>query len=485
MSALSSDLMLEFLSFGTHTDLCHLQSVSRDLNEAAGKENLWKSLVAAEGLLGRDEIAPAISALGLSSHKQLVEVLTRIGIPSGVIGYWKADFRRHGNWSGSDLNDDYGFSAKGELLRISVTEGGILGESILPQGSTRGVFRVKVSLSPTGSNGKLGVILFPLEDEFSMGGRSNPPGVEPLISGSGSPTTSTSWGCDSSDVCSISIKRAGSGFFLSRGKTLGRYSKLEWADDYGVHARDINTGSFSFSMDSDLQRLCGLWSASHGFNGYEVLQIDFGTKGPRDFETSKTLASKSATIGPGYHIGKSKSGTTRALSSVPPTFTYPNLSGDKHEDGAARTGDWGHAMAGTGEEGQLSFLVGTKVTGDLHVPAGRFSFAVDLARFYSPLEELKRDQRPMALLTPGGPVKEDFTMRAAYIKRWYKGCGQINHVPGEWWPELMDIDFIIYHEKSMLVTFSVVWNSPQFSLRMALDFHTLKGRMGQLPTWNA
>lgn len=105
----------------------------------SARESIWK--LRCEDILSQEEVDAAIAALHLSSYRQLVETFTRIGIPCGVLGLWKADVsqdqrdpRELGPVSSTSQSGSrqtpHHTCARGELLRITLVGGGFLCESI-------------------------------------------------------------------------------------------------------------------------------------------------------------------------------------------------------------------------------------------------------------------------------------------------------------------------------------------------------------------
>lgn len=131
--------------------LCRLGSVSRRFRHIPSTEQLWK-LRALDILPCPAQLESAKSALNLGTYRQFVEAFTRIGIPCGVLGFWRADARTTGEaerrpaagtgatvtGSAAAAEAEETAEGHGELLRISLSGGGFLGESISPTGSCRG-----------------------------------------------------------------------------------------------------------------------------------------------------------------------------------------------------------------------------------------------------------------------------------------------------------------------------------------------------------
>ncbi|CAM9358666.1 unnamed protein product [Discosporangium mesarthrocarpum] len=489
MSLLSPDIVIgSVLSFTSHKDLCRLQTVSRVFRDAARTDSIWRALVLSEGLLVEEEIVPAMLSLGLANHRQLFEALVRIGLPNGVVGYWRADFRKHSQAPPNDLVEN--FEARGELLRIYVTVGGILCESILAHGTRRGVFRVKIT-PPRNGQGSLGIVVFPLEDEFLIGGLSSPPGVEPA-----QPTTSdqsthadtrSSQSDSSKRTRNVCIKRDGDGFILSRGSTTGRYSKLHQNQFQGTG----NTDQSDYP-----QGMCGLWTGTYGSHGLEVVHVALGLADSAlramfldnaqvDARVAPTVTRGGPTEdGDNWDTSSTLSGATSTSVDSTGSNGEENIGGDGAGTGARTVAVLGAApLSPRAAVSTSTFLYGTKVIGDRNVPAGKCSFMVDLSRAYDPQEELANDMRPAMLLSSGAANITDLGARLPLIERWHRGWGQINREPRVWSPELVDVEFIVYRAGSGQVEFSVMWSEPLMVVRMVVDFKRVRGCEGQWPRW--
>lgn len=146
--AVGEDILQLVATFISCPDLCHLGCVSRRFAALPRDESLWA--LRALDILPVRQLYAAMSELHLTSYRQLVEVFTRIGIPGGVLGFWKADAPSSGPWAAQlELSSRLLSStvqgptaadteARGELLRISLDSGGFLCESIAPNGTSRG-----------------------------------------------------------------------------------------------------------------------------------------------------------------------------------------------------------------------------------------------------------------------------------------------------------------------------------------------------------
>lgn len=148
--AMGEDMLQLVATFTSCTDLCHLGCVSKRFSALPRDESMWA--LRALDILPVRQLYAAMSELHLTSFRQLVEVFTRIGIPGGVLGFWRADALSSGSWAAAQLellsSTTQGPTAAataaneaeacGELLRISLDSGGFLCESIAPNGTSRG-----------------------------------------------------------------------------------------------------------------------------------------------------------------------------------------------------------------------------------------------------------------------------------------------------------------------------------------------------------
>lgn len=144
------DIISLVATFASWRALCTLGCVCRRFAPVAARESLWE-LRALDIIPSRPQLRSALSELNLSSYRQLVEVFTRIGIPGGVLGFWRADapvrsWRAQLELSSRLLSSSsmlcgptaQEIEARGELLRISLADGGFLCESVSPNGTSRG-----------------------------------------------------------------------------------------------------------------------------------------------------------------------------------------------------------------------------------------------------------------------------------------------------------------------------------------------------------
>jgi len=117
----------------------------------------------------------------------------------------------------------------------------------------------------------------------------------------------------------------------------------------------------------------------------------------------------------------------------------------------------------------LPRLEGLKVVGDANVPASKLSFVVDSSQQFDPSERLAMDHRLVVAFPPEGAVIADLMLRKHNITAWYRGMGQINRIQGEWAPEWVGIDFLVYNGSSP-TGFSVLWDEQGEVIRHVIDF---------------
>jgi hypothetical protein len=137
-------------------------------------------------------------------------------------------------------------------------------------------------------------------------------------------------------------------------------------------------------------------------------------------------------------------------------------------------------FAGDGAEGPARLeLKALKATGDRNVPAGNYSFIIDLSHSLDFAEEMQRDTRQVSVMSPALPTTSmvlNFSERRPSIAKWYRGKGQINRVPGVWAPEWVDCSLIIYEEllPSTGARCTVIWEDADSLLwRHAMDINPL------------
>lgn len=155
---IGDDIFALVATFANPKELCRLGCLGRRFRHIPLTEHLWE--LRALEILPRAQLEAAKVSLGLTSYRQVVEVSTRIRIPHGVLGFWRADAPspRDPPWAphlellsqaavAMRASDDGGTGgrqvledtdARGELLRISFSGRGFLCESISPSGNCRG-----------------------------------------------------------------------------------------------------------------------------------------------------------------------------------------------------------------------------------------------------------------------------------------------------------------------------------------------------------
>ncbi|CAM9560024.1 unnamed protein product, partial [Phaeothamnion confervicola] len=435
--SLQGDLAHLVLSYAGLADLCAAQCCSKDLREVARRDDLWLRQLEVSGVLLPAQFDAAARYLGLHSYLQLAEALHGVGIPDGIVGYWRGIVEDRPTLPAAAADGPFPDSVvraceacrehiqgptvdpwRGELLRITAMPSGFLCQAIDPDGMRRAVFRVRVSAA--NPDGPVSIKFFPLERSFPGGGGW--PGPAGFGDAAASDDVSPpSPGGDS--LCSsrgVVLRRTGaSAFMLLRGSTMRKFVKLPAMPGSCLPHPVPTTASAALAGaagNSPLrQRLAGIWMAAYGGHGMQIVQ------------TSMRVASPAGA-----------SAATAAAADVD------------------------SPLAGGGPR-----LWGVKVVGDPNVPAGRCSFVVNLARAYHPDEELMQDPRLVVSFPTSGAVVADLAARRASIDTWYKGLGQINRLPGVWKPEWVEIDFIVYGEGA--TAFSVVWSEPGEAIRVMVD----------------
>lgn len=121
-------------------------------------------------------------------------------------------------------------------------------------------------------------------------------------------------------------------------------------------------------------------------------------------------------------------------------------------------------------------LRGIKVIGDRNVPAGEDSVRALLGEEFDvgheaaslpdqhftvfskpPNETARGDEIGLTLVS----LRDD---RLPYIRKWFKGFGQINMVPGVWEPQQVPVHLLVYEARDDGLAFSLMWID---------DFHVL------------
>ncbi|KAG5190102.1 hypothetical protein JKP88DRAFT_154361, partial [Tribonema minus] len=124
---------------------------------------------------------------------------------------------------------------------------------------------------------------------------------------------------------------------------------------------------------------------------------------------------------------------------------------------------------------QLLFR-GTKIVGDPHVPAGRCSFLVDLARDYDVDAEIAAASTGLVVVFgPNGAQVLDLGLRAPAVARWCKGRGQVNMRSDRWAPTWVDVDCLLYRTGAGAggaaeYAYSIIWREPTHGIRILVDF---------------
>lgn len=139
---------------------------------------------------------------------------------------------------------------------------------------------------------------------------------------------------------------------------------------------------------------------------------------------------------------------------------------------------------------------GLKITGDPNVPAGKWSFRVDLDRPCDMAEAIASDPRPIYTMTASGPIQHvlldlEEEMQAGRLHGIYPGQGQINRVPLTWNPETVGVDLVAWKENARRrLTFGLVWHDDDHAVRHCITFYPVPndgldawmGKLGQYDT---
>eukprot|EP00798_Chlamydomonas_sp_ICE-L_P020456 gene20456-27245_t len=118
------------------------------------------------------------------------------------------------------------------------------------------------------------------------------------------------------------------------------------------------------------------------------------------------------------------------------------------------------------ESSEVNFVEGFKVIGDVNVPAGEVSFAVDLRRFALgrfdgvSLHTGDTFEGPIVSFNGHGVIAEDLEGRRIAAR--FAGLGTTNSYPGTWRPEFESVELLLYETDEGqidLTMFSVMWTS--------------------------
>lgn len=123
-------------------------------------------------------------------------------------------------------------------------------------------------------------------------------------------------------------------------------------------------------------------------------------------------------------------------------------------------------------------LEGLKITGDPNVPAGKWSFRVDLNRPQDLRDVLRADARPIyaAASTALEHVLVDLEeqARASRVHGLYPGQGQINVVAGAWNPETVGVDLVVYRDGNAnegCSQMGLIWHDDDHPVKHCIMFH--------------
>jgi hypothetical protein len=160
---------------------------------------------------------------------------------------------------------------------------------------------------------------------------------------------------------------------------------------------------------------------------------------------------------------------------------------EEQEEEAGMEAEAAHGDGGGGGGG-LVVCEGLKLTGDPNVPAGKWSFRVDLQRPRDLQAALAADARPIyAALAGDGAVDHVLLdlaeeVGAGRIHGLYPGRGQINRVPGRWRPESVEVDLVVFREQKgetgqqeeqqqwSVPHFGIIWRDDDHPWRHAIKF---------------
>ena len=128
-------------------------------------------------------------------------------------------------------------------------------------------------------------------------------------------------------------------------------------------------------------------------------------------------------------------------------------------------------------------LMGMKVTGDPNVPAGNFSFVVNLDQSHSPVDELHADNRLVISFEGAlGAHIVDMDQEVLRICHWYRGFGQINRNPFQWNPEWVGCNLLVYFVSEPTdYQFSILWDDDDSDYRHVMHFRRLNYTLPDAP----
>ncbi|MEW5297930.1 MAG: hypothetical protein WDW36_001107 [Sanguina aurantia] len=127
---------------------------------------------------------------------------------------------------------------------------------------------------------------------------------------------------------------------------------------------------------------------------------------------------------------------------------------------------------------------GLKLIGDVNVPSGQHSFAVDASSFTpeGPLDPDDPNARLIVAFLDNGHQIIDLQDRPLAGR--LTGVGQINARPGTWEPEWQSLELLLYHtEDKKLDTdlYSILWRDEENNFRHILDFKRVTTALD--PSW--
>lgn len=134
-----------------------------------------------------------------------------------------------------------------------------------------------------------------------------------------------------------------------------------------------------------------------------------------------------------------------------------------------------------GEDGRV-VCEGLKIVGDPNVPAGKWSFRVDLNRPRDMAEAIASDPRPIYTITGGGPIQHvlldlEEEMHAGRLHGIFPGHGQINRVPLSWNPETVGVDLVVWKGRENARHrrwIGLVWHDDDHAVRHCITFRGVR-----------
>ncbi|CAM9237285.1 unnamed protein product [Chrysoparadoxa australica] len=439
LQVLPRDLQTQAMAYLDVKSLLAVRGVSTDMGSLTSEDNLWRKLALTGGHFGGEKEALAlIKHLRLQSYSEVVEVLEKVGVPQGIVGFWRAR-----------VSSSAASSFLGELLCIQRAPNGFLCSVVSPEGLKRKLFRVLVQRKKLGLKGL--DIKFVCLDEYDLLHQQQP---------------------------AVSLRREQDGFSMLRGSTWRQFCKLPEMPERVMGGKGLE----------------GLWSAPYGSHGVEILQLSTFHQAPSSFPVPATTAvteeerSSQQALSVDDDVEQDMDDVETASEASDLTCHSCDEDEDGDEEFYSRGKKESRIVEAEMEPINMEvnepklFLRGDKVLGDPHVPSGRCSFVVDLDVEYDIDMELQMDSRIFVSFPPSGATLGSLAARRDKMDKWFRGKGQINRVAGQWAPEWIDVDFVTYTSGPVL--FSVVWSEPHEAFRVVVDFKRLD-QGTKWPSWSA